>query len=464
MTAVWRLPEGASIRRVSDAISPDGRWLVFFSGDAPDWHLTAPITTPLALHVWDLATGTEAFATPVLHPGIREDLRHQVEQLAAEYADSADLSSAQWGAPGPSVLTWHAEDVVLAFLDGVGEVKWSPDGRQLAFVGALDGPSGDVYVLDIDDWQVTRASDEPTHVIRMSWSPKARWILHEGTQYASRAGSSAVGRTTDVSAADGSSQRHVWKGSGIGAWAKSWPDAWVGDQDAIVHSEGHGCGVCDMLRIDVSSGITETLIHYMEAENFVVGPSGRTAAVAARFFEESKGESAMYGVEGVHILALDGSGTDRVHDQVCRVARWDADGLPYIWLPTHGEDRCRTVAFGPGGREQPIDASEDLSDASVSPAGQWRVLYGDSGWRLYDRESIERAAHVGDTTEAGAEVRWRRVTAVSWRPDETGLLWLANGHLWVADLPDGAPRLVGPWPGREVSGRDFDMDMAWLKP
>lgn len=269
---------------------------------------------------------------------------------------------------------------------------------------------------------------------------------------ASRAAGSALGMTTDVSNADGSAQRHVWSGSRLGVWNVSWPDAWLGDDEAITHLQANGCGVCDIVRIDAGSGVTESLLHGMSARNFVVGPAGQTAAVAAWLSPDD---------EGVHILALDGSGTHRVHDTVCSVARWDADGLPYVWLPTHGKDQCGTTAFGPDGLMQAIDVPEDLANASVSPTGRWRVLYGDSGWRLYDRESRVRAVHGSDPTDRHP-YEWCAVDTVSWHPEETALYWLASGRLWVAELPDGEARLVAEWP-RLPAWRP-DIDVAWLQP
>jgi hypothetical protein len=124
----------------------------------------------------------------------------------------------------------------------------------------MDGPTSDVYVLETATWRVTRVSAEPTHVIRLSWSPDGRWILHEGAAASRRAGGSAGGEVTYVSAADGSSESRVWGGSGIGSWLRAWPDAWLGEHEAILHAEGNGCGICAVVHVDAATGITRTLI------------------------------------------------------------------------------------------------------------------------------------------------------------------------------------------------------------
>lgn len=458
--AQWRLPGGGTVRRVSDAFSPDGRWLAFVSGDLPDWHLTAPITTPLTLHVWDLAAGEEAFAEPILHPGIREDLRRQAapDAGAAEWEAAARAENGKM-AEDPTSLLWGAEDISAAFLDGIGEVKWSPDGRHLAFVGALDGPSGDIYVLDVDGWRVTRASDEPTHVIRLAWSPDSRWILHEGASIMSRAGGyTPFAETTDVAAVDGSSQRHVWSGSGTGPPRDApWPDAWLGDHDAVVHHQDNGCGVCDIVRIDASTGISKTVVAQMEAENFVVDRTSKLAAIADHTNDPARDE-----IDGsVYIVDLDRAGVPQkprpASDQGCRVARWGTDELPFVWLSDYGTSGCSPTAFGPGGHTLPIEPDLGESRSSVSPTGQWRVLLGEGGWRLFDRTGQQRNGYSANGIALNGSPF---ATVVSWRPDETGLFWLANHALWVVELPDGAPREVGAWTGPDDNG----FDVAWLNP
>lgn len=74
----------------------------------------------------------------------------------------------------------RSEDVYLSihgagFLDGL---SWSPDGRTLAFVGAMDGPSADVYTYDTETDEVRRLTDGPNQPKLLGWSPDGRWVLH----------------------------------------------------------------------------------------------------------------------------------------------------------------------------------------------------------------------------------------------------------------------------------------------
>jgi hypothetical protein len=55
---------------------------------------------------------------------------------------------------------------------------WSPNGRYLAFIGAIDGPSADVYAFDTVSKAVLRLTDGPNRAVLMGWSPDSRWVVH----------------------------------------------------------------------------------------------------------------------------------------------------------------------------------------------------------------------------------------------------------------------------------------------
>ena len=396
------------------------------------------------------------------HPGIRGDLRMQAEGLASEEGAAESLAGSTWEdsepdrrADGPgNPLHWYAEEVVSAFRAGIGTLRWSPDSGRLAFVGALDGPGANVYVLDTEGWSTLRVSAEPAHVFRLAWSPDGRWILHESARRMSRASGSVLGRDTTISDSRGLGSHRLWAGSGLGPWAAGWPDAWLGNATAIVHSEGHGCGICSVLRIDATAGTTRTLASAMEGQSLALEPTSHHAALSAVIY--GRGSTLSVESEGVHLVALDGAGHEQVHDQRCEVERWGANRLPYIWLPSRLEADCSSVAFGPEGERQRIDNPESASRTSVSPGGRWRLLFGDAGWRLFDRDSALQGARVQAEGKSPDAQPWRPVEAVAWHPDDSRLYWLAQETLWTAELPAGEPRAIAPW-------RSPVLDLAWTE-
>jgi hypothetical protein len=79
-------------------------------------------------------------------------------------------------------------------------LAWSPDGRLLAFVGVMDGPSADIYTYDTVTQEIRRLSQGDAQHYFPSWSPGGQTLLYFGTDSFS---SGAVLSTTGVWAASG---------------------------------------------------------------------------------------------------------------------------------------------------------------------------------------------------------------------------------------------------------------------
>lgn len=68
----------------------------------------------------------------------------------------------------------------LAFLSATptANFHWSPDGRYLAFAGAMDANNTDVYIFDSADNSVKRLTDEAESVQISGWSPDSQWVIY----------------------------------------------------------------------------------------------------------------------------------------------------------------------------------------------------------------------------------------------------------------------------------------------
>jgi hypothetical protein len=58
-------------------------------------------------------------------------------------------------------------------------VQWSPDGRYLAFVAALDGPSSDLYVYDTVSKKVNHITSGELEVALPVWTPDGNEIIYQ---------------------------------------------------------------------------------------------------------------------------------------------------------------------------------------------------------------------------------------------------------------------------------------------
>ena len=63
-------------------------------------------------------------------------------------------------------------------------VAWQPsNGRLLAFIGATNGPTADLYLYDNQTKETTQLTDGPSQAILPTWSPDGQYILHYGVRW-----------------------------------------------------------------------------------------------------------------------------------------------------------------------------------------------------------------------------------------------------------------------------------------
>lgn len=65
----------------------------------------------------------------------------------------------------------------LTALEQPGAVRWSPNGQKLAFIGAQDGLSTDLYVYDRRTKETLRLTSGPYEVSAPIWSPDGQWLV-----------------------------------------------------------------------------------------------------------------------------------------------------------------------------------------------------------------------------------------------------------------------------------------------
>jgi len=158
------------------AINPDGTgWTEFFAGAAngnsAGW-LEAELSSTGRMAA--IAAGSEGFPTSLVIGRPEMGVVRQLPIISPELAAEMDQLDEN-GQP----KAW-TQDVYLA-LDAEGwldTLAWSPDGRTLAYVAAVDGPSADVYVYDTVADAVRRLTDGPNQPKLLGWSADSRWVLH----------------------------------------------------------------------------------------------------------------------------------------------------------------------------------------------------------------------------------------------------------------------------------------------
>jgi hypothetical protein len=130
------------------AVAPQGRRLAYITSNAGD------SLTGLQLHIWTLPAGAKTV------------LALTSESTAVQPGDEFGDDTFQ----------------IAQAITHEGSLGWSPDGLHLAFIGAMNSASADLYLYSVEDGSVAQLTDGPSQAYRLSWSPDGQYIVHAGAE------------------------------------------------------------------------------------------------------------------------------------------------------------------------------------------------------------------------------------------------------------------------------------------
>lgn len=142
-------------------------------------------------------------------------------------------------------------------LRAIGEsisYAWSPDGTQLAFSGAMDGPSADIYLYNIQSDTITRVSQDPAQDFAPSWSPDGNHLLYLAAEsFGTGAGWAMSGVWTANSTGGNATQLFSSDSGGEEV------EGWLNNTTVLLAAWDQPCGLQNLRLINLDTNQTTVL-------------------------------------------------------------------------------------------------------------------------------------------------------------------------------------------------------------
>ena len=197
---------------------------------------------------------------------------------------------------------------------------WSPDGNQLAFVGALDGPNADVYVYDMVSRKIQKVSQDDGQDFSPAWSPDGTSILYFETD-SFGPGAEVPVKGIWLAAADGSGSELLESSESAGEQMLGWRDA----ETAVLVSRKPDSAVARLRMYNIHSH-----------EQTVLQEGGVFGAAVATGIKQDSGAILYSKSDGLYLLRPGSTEPEKLSGQkVLRSdyspsIRWQSDGRIFI--------------------------------------------------------------------------------------------------------------------------------------
>jgi hypothetical protein len=406
---------------------------ILFGGGTGLWITNPDGSFPTQLT--DLEIGLEDLHTLVSPTG---------DRLALVGADETGLGLYLIGIPGGEtekiahLLDLTSEDLMDAIspkaitsyaIKDYSNVAWQPgDGHLLAFTGAINGPTSDLYLYDTQTGDITQLTDGPSQAIAPSWSPDGKYILHFGVSWVPPFGGAILGYNRldgawAVQVSDGKlitqPKPKGYHGNFVG---------WQDDSHYMIHESDDICYALNLRNVDVVSGKATPVMDY--SFYYHIAQSTETMSL---LFSGAAGCASSPG-EGIFLLPVGQTTPTQLSDKKAYEVRWLPESGVYQAYPealfssdgsTRYDPPVYDKSFQPAISRNGYQAWEVIENQQ----GRVEVKVPDGDWRAIQTGLVD-------------DLIWDPIT------EDTLLIVLEDGSLYAASYPDFDPHLMGNFGGR----------------
>ncbi len=262
-------------------------------------------------------------------------------------------------------------------------IAWQPgDGEMLAFVGAINGSTSDLYLYNTLTEEISQLTDGPAQAIIPTWSPDGKYIYHFGVSWVPPFGGAIVGYTR----MDGAWAVRVSDGAVIDQPKPKQTHygfvGWLDDSHYILYDLDETCFSKNLRRVEVESGKATTLMdksfYYQIARSpengamLFAGAAGCADSVGEGIFLLKAGESTPTQLDtkrAWEVNWLPESGVFQAYPE----ALFSADGSTRYDPPVY--DKSYVPAISKNGYQAWTVIENQVGRVEVKvPGGDWQTI------------------------------------------------------------------------------------------
>ncbi len=362
-----------------NGMAPHGGWLAVRTGRRADWG-------DLAIQLIHLPDGHILRLSPLLSPAVQKD--------------NLVIQSVVWR----------------------DALRWSPDGRYLAFIAAVDGSSSDLYVYDLVADKLQRMTSGSNQAATPFWTPDSLWVITQEMDGLTTSATIGWDLTT-VWAVNISTQE-------IRKLYDPPPDSdgelflgWYTPGEIALYSQG-SYGAHNLRLLDLEK-LKMTPIFPGVFSQMAYDPA--TKDILYTLKEDLV--SATGASPGLYELHLESNESQLIQAGEWATLNWSGQTHTFIANGPQG-----TMIINPNGN---LVLFKNEPNGLPSPNSKWQASWGETsagtyaGLRLYQ-----------PTGQILQTILNEPVQDVSWMPDSTGFFVLAGGHLYSFAFPGLQPVLL----------------------
>ncbi len=376
---------------LSSSLSPDGIHLALITAsDSQGLH-------GLVLHILTLPEGQEVKAIPLTDPKTE---------------------------PGPDAAPGDPSfEAIRAMTQQENSVAWSPDGRTLAFIGFMTGPSADLYSYSLDQDKVVHLSGGPSQAYYPLWSPDGKYILHFGvTTFGTGAGYTTSGMW--AARANNSSVITLPNPTGGGDTVVGWTDA----HTFLVYSFNITCGPNNLRTVNIETLKVTTLINKCF---YSVAFDPKSGAILYTSSNVDTSDTTVIPA-GTYFLAKGQQNAQKIAENAAADASWNKDGSLFFVK----EDNT-LVAYDAQGSSVMVPKLDGNFQPAISRSNP---LLGP--WIWINNAAPNSQLFVGAKEQKTIQVDQGTLSYPTWSPDDSRIFYFSPEGLHTAIGPEFKPKLI----------------------